>query len=119
MREGIKLVRTLKQTPPFNNGLGPEVSPGPAVATDEQIEEWLINQAGTQYHPIASCAMLPKSQGGVVNAKLQVYGLGTYFFVMVKAVFCSRSCFAANVRVVDSSIYPFEFASHVSVFHEF
>ncbi|KAF5379451.1 hypothetical protein D9615_006578 [Tricholomella constricta] len=94
MREGIKLVRALKQTPPFNSSLGDETFPGPTVVSDEDIEKWLIEQASTQYHPISSCAMLPRSQGGVVNAKLQVYGL-------------------ANVRVVDSSIFPFEFASHV------
>jgi len=94
MREGIKLVRALKQTPPFNNSLGNETFPGPTVGTDQELETWLINQASTQYHPISSCAMLPRSQGGVVNAKLQVYGL-------------------ANVRVVDSSVFPFEFAAHV------
>lgn len=77
MRQGIKLVRTLGQASPFNSSLGREIAPGPEIASDEQIEEWLINQASTQYHPIASCAMLPKSQGGVVNANLHVYGLGT------------------------------------------
>ncbi|KAG5643926.1 hypothetical protein DXG03_009334 [Asterophora parasitica] len=94
MREGIKLVRALKQTPPFNESLGEETLPGPDVVSDEDVERWLINMASTQYHPISSCAMLPRSKGGVVDAKLRVYGL-------------------ANVRVVDSSIYPFEFASHV------
>ncbi|GLB41482.1 putative alcohol oxidase [Lyophyllum shimeji] len=94
MREGIKLVRTLKDTKPFNSSLGNETVPGPSVVTDEDLDAWIINQASTQYHPIASCAMLPRSQGGVVNAKLQVYGLG-------------------NVRVVDSSVFPFEFAAHV------
>lgn len=94
MREGIKLVRALKDTPPFNASLGDETLPGPSVVTDQDIEAWLVNQASTQYHPISSCAMLPRSKGGVVDAKLKVYGLG-------------------NVRVVDSSIYPFEFASHV------
>ncbi|KAG6909527.1 hypothetical protein DXG01_017084 [Tephrocybe rancida] len=94
MREGIKLARSLKQTPPFSDALGDELLPGPAIVSDQDLEAWLVNQASTQYHPIASCAMLPRSQGGVVNAKLQVYGL-------------------ANVRVVDSSIYPFEFASHI------
>lgn len=76
MREGIKLVRDLGFTFPFNNSIGAETSPGPSVVTDQDIEEWLINTASTQYHPISSCAMLPRSQGGVVNAQLQVYGLG-------------------------------------------
>jgi len=94
LREGIKLVRMLGQTPPLNNSLGPETSPGPEVITDEQIESWLTSQASTQYHPIGTCAMLPKSQSGVVNAELQVYG-------------------TSNVRVVDSSVFPFEFGGHV------
>lgn len=38
--------------------------------------------------------MLPKEQGGVVDAHLRVYGLD-------------------NVRVVDSSIFPIEFAAHM------
>ncbi|EDR05339.1 uncharacterized protein LACBIDRAFT_329752 [Laccaria bicolor S238N-H82] len=41
-----------------------------------------------------SCSMLPKELGGVVNADLQVRG-------------------TANVRIADSSIYPFEFAAHL------
>ncbi|KAG5651442.1 hypothetical protein H0H81_008646 [Sphagnurus paluster] len=76
MREGIKLVRALKDTPPFNASLGDETLPGPSVVTDQDIEAWLVNQASTQYHPISSCAMLPRSKGGVVDAKLKVYGLG-------------------------------------------
>ncbi|KAF8159180.1 hypothetical protein B0H34DRAFT_655044 [Crassisporium funariophilum] len=94
MRQGVKLVRQVGEA--FGTAFGAEVSPGPGVVTDEQIDQWLINEAaGTQYHPASSCAMLPKAQGGVVNAKLQVYGL-------------------ANVRVADSSVFPFEFAAHLA-----
>lgn len=78
MREGIKLIRTLGQTFPFNNSIGGETTPGLSVNSDQAIEGWLLQQASTQYHPISSCSMLPKSQGGVVNAKLQVYGLGKF-----------------------------------------
>jgi hypothetical protein len=75
MRQGVKFVRTVGAA--YGATFGTEITPGPTVQTDQQIEEWLVSTAvGTQFHPTGSCAMLPKSQGGVVNAKLQVYGLG-------------------------------------------
>jgi choline dehydrogenase len=77
LREGVKFVRKLGQTPPFNNSLGAELSPGSAVVNDSDIDAWVIPQANTQYHPIGTCSMLPRNQSGVVNAKLRVYGTCT------------------------------------------
>jgi len=94
MREGLKLIRRLGSTAPISNLLKSETSPGPSVNTDEEWEAWMVGQAHTEFHPMGTCAMLPLAQGGVVNAKLQVYGL-------------------ANVRVADASVYPFEFSSHL------
>lgn len=93
MREGVKLARNVGVA--FGTTLGAEITPGPDVQSDEQIEAWLRGSgASTQYHPAGSCSMLPKELGGVVNADLQVHG-------------------TANVRIADSSIYPFEFAAHL------
>jgi choline dehydrogenase-like flavoprotein len=94
LRQGIKLARTIGSTPPFKDSLGAEVTPGPDVQTDADIENWLRNIAGTEFHPCGACAMLPKAQGGVVDANLKVYGL-------------------ANVRVVDSSVFPVSFSAHL------
>ncbi|ESK93764.1 gmc oxidoreductase [Moniliophthora roreri MCA 2997] len=94
MREGMKMARRLGQTEPISGFLGKETSPGDGVNSDEEWNNWLRGAVGTEYHPTGSCAMLSKAQGGVVNAKLQVYGL-------------------ANVRVADASVYPFEFSSHL------
>ncbi|THU95508.1 GMC oxidoreductase [Dendrothele bispora CBS 962.96] len=93
-RQGIKVARMIGATAPLSVSLGTETSPGSNVVTDEDIEAWLLGQVGTEYHPGSTCAMLPKSQGGVVNANLQVYGL-------------------ANVRVVDASVFPFSFTAHL------
>jgi len=77
MRQGIKFVRTVGAA--YGATFGTEITPGPTIQTDQQIEDWLVSTAvGTQFHPMGSCAMLPKAQGGVVNAKLQVYGLGMF-----------------------------------------
>ena len=73
-----------------------EVLPGAAVAddTDAEWDAWLQTQIGTEFHPSSSCAMLPLSLGGVVDAHLRVYGL-------------------ANVRVADSSVFPVSLACHL------
>lgn len=76
MREGMKLARTVAQTEPLSQYLTQETQPGSDVQTDEQWETWVRNNVATEYHPTASCSMLPKDKGGVVNANLQVYGTG-------------------------------------------
>ncbi|ESK83387.1 gmc oxidoreductase [Moniliophthora roreri MCA 2997] len=94
MRQGIKIARLLGTLAPLSNALQEETQPGANVVTDQDIEQYLTGQVGTEYHPGCSCAMLPKEQGGVVDAKLRVYGLN-------------------NVRVADASVFPFGFAAHL------
>lgn len=55
--------------------------------TLEQAKEFVQGNTVTEYHPIGTCAMLPREKGGVVDEKLLVYG-------------------TTNVRVVDASIFP-------------
>ncbi|KAF8959585.1 hypothetical protein BDZ97DRAFT_1666899 [Flammula alnicola] len=94
LRQGIKLARQIGATAPLSASLGTEVTPGPNVQSDQDIENWLRNSAGTEYHPQGACSMLPQNQGGVVDAKLKVYG-------------------TSNVRVVDSSVFPVSFSAHL------
>ncbi|KAG6856311.1 hypothetical protein H0H87_005590 [Tephrocybe sp. NHM501043] len=76
LRQGVKLARKLSQAAPISAAIGVETSPGADISTDEQIESWIRNMASTEFHPQATCSMLPKGLGGVVNSELQVYGLG-------------------------------------------
>jgi choline dehydrogenase-like flavoprotein len=94
LRQGVKLARQIAGTSPLKDSLGDEVTPGSSVQTDADIETWLKSSAGTEFHPSGACAMLPKDQGGVVDAQLRVYGL-------------------SNVRVVDSSVFPISFSAHL------
>jgi hypothetical protein len=95
MREGLKLARKIAGTAPLNSVVGDEITPGSTVASDNDWDAWLKNNGGTEFHPTSSCAMLPREQGGVVDNKLKVYGI-------------------SNVRIVDASVFPINFAAHVS-----
>src|SRR4051812_14993446 len=53
----------------------------------EEAKEFLRANTVTEFHPIGTCAMLPKERGGVVDANLKVFG-------------------TSNVRVIDASIFP-------------
>lgn len=71
-----------------------ETAPGLQVQSDQDWEDWLRGQISTEFHPSSTCAMLPREQGGVVDANLRVYGL-------------------SNVRVADASVPPFVFSAHL------
>lgn len=91
---GIKLARQVGETIPMSKSLTKETSPGSKVQSDEDWTQWLREEASTEFHPSSSCAMLPKEQGGVVDANLRVYGL-------------------ANVRVADASVIPIALSTHL------
>lgn len=95
LREGLKLARKIGGTAPLSSAIGDEVTPGSTVQSDADWDTWAANNIGTEYHPSCSCAMLPREEGGVVDADLRVYGV-------------------SNVRVADSSVFPIQFSAHVS-----
>lgn len=53
------------------------------------------DNCNTEHHPIATCSMLPRERGGVVDVGLRVYG-------------------TRNLRVVDASVIPLQTASNTS-----
>lgn len=76
LREGLKLARKLGGTAPLSSAVINEISPGSAVQSDDDWDTWAAQNFGTEFHPSCSCAMLPQSQGGVVDSNLKVYGTG-------------------------------------------
>ena len=94
LREGLKLARKLGETSPMKDTLTAEVTPGTDVQSDADWEDWMREKVDTEFHPSSSCAMLPLSQGGVVDATLKVYG-------------------TFNVRVADASVPPIAFSAHL------
>ncbi|KAJ6144647.1 hypothetical protein N7470_008542 [Penicillium chermesinum] len=94
LREGIKMARLLGGTAPLSNNLTKETTPGSDTQSDEDWNDFLSGFGGTEFHPSSTCAMLPREQGGVVDANLRVYGL-------------------ANVRVADASVPPIALSTHL------
>ncbi|KAH9059070.1 GMC oxidoreductase [Lactarius vividus] len=94
LRAGAKFARQIAQTQPLASALITELFPGTDVNTDDAWDNWVAQSVGTEFHPSSTCAMLPLTQGGVVDTNLRVYGL-------------------ANVRVADSSVFPMQFAAHL------
>ncbi|CAL1705809.1 unnamed protein product [Somion occarium] len=90
---GFKVSRAAAQFSPYKDIIAREVKPGPDVVTDDQIKEHIKSHVGTVWHMVGSCSMLPRDKGGVVDAKLKVYGTN-------------------NIRVVDLSILPILVSTH-------
>ncbi len=85
--ESVRVARDILTQPafePFNDG---ELSPGPSVATDEEILDWVAREGETAYHP--SCtARMGTDEGSVVDpATMKVHGV-------------------EGLRVVDASVMP-------------
>ncbi|KAF9870968.1 choline dehydrogenase [Colletotrichum karsti] len=92
--EGSKFARKIAEAGPIKAMWEAETEPGPDVQTDEQFREFAVNTVNSFYHPVGTCSLLPRDDGGVVDADLKVYG-------------------TKNLRVVDNSIVPIIISGHI------
>ncbi|MDE0240365.1 MAG: choline dehydrogenase [bacterium] len=84
--EGVKKMRDLIAQPAFDGLRGVELSPGPDVRTDKEIEEAVRALTSTDFHPCGTCKMGFGSDA-VVDSELRVHGMEA-------------------LRVVDASVMP-------------
>jgi choline dehydrogenase len=86
--EAIRVTRSILSQAAFSPFDGGEISPGPAVDTDEEILEWVRRDAETALHPSCTCRM-GTDDGSVLDpGSLRVHGLD-------------------GIRVVDASSMPY------------
>jgi choline dehydrogenase len=73
--EAVHVSRRILGQPAFAEFDGGEVSPGPGVATDQQILDWVARDAETALHPSCTCRM-GVDDGSVVDPlTMRVYGV--------------------------------------------
>jgi len=89
---GVKLILRIAQVEPLASHLdhkdeSPLLDHQLHLKSDKELEEVVRERLETLYHPASTCRMAPLEDGGVVDAKLRVYGV-------------------QGLRVCDASIFP-------------
>ncbi|MFO1091323.1 MAG: choline dehydrogenase [Hyphomicrobiales bacterium] len=84
--EAVKAIRTIVRQKAWDELRAEETTPGPSIASDDDIRRWLRTAAGTNYHPCCTCRM-GTGNDAVVDADGRVHGV-------------------EGLRVVDASIMP-------------
>lgn len=84
---GVKKSREIFSRPAFEPYVQEESQPGKSVVTDEQIRQYIRENAETLYHPVGTCKMGVDPMSVVDPQTLKVHGL-------------------ENLRVIDASIMP-------------
>ncbi|KAJ1028611.1 hypothetical protein NDA16_001777 [Ustilago loliicola] len=95
LSKAVKYCETIADTSPLKEITVARQDPDPSKYTsDDDFREFTKDQSVTEYHPIGSCSMMPREKGGVVDARLKVYG-------------------TKNVRVADASVIPIHVSLHI------
>ena len=82
IRKGRELMATL----PVSGIVGNEIAPGIERTSDEELLDWVRNNAETTYHPVGTCKM-GHDPMSVVDSELKVHGI-------------------KGLRIADASIMP-------------
>lgn len=87
MREGIRIARHVFNQPAFDAFRGEELTPGPAIQSDAEIDEFVRSHAEADYHAVGT-ARMGNDKMAVVDHELRVHDV-------------------QGLRIVDASIMPF------------
>ncbi len=86
--EAVHVARAILGQPAFGSFSGGEISPGPQIATDQEILDWVARDGETALHPSCTCKMGTDEMSVVDPTSMRVHGL-------------------EGLRVVDASVMPY------------
>jgi choline dehydrogenase len=86
--EAVRCARSILTQPAFGPYNGGEISPGPAVQTEEEILDWVARDAETALHPSCTCKLGTDALSVVDPLTMRVHGVD-------------------GLRVVDASVFPY------------
>ncbi len=85
-RQCIRIAREIASQSAFDYCRGPEVSPGPQVSSDTDLDRYVRENANSAYHPCGTCK-IGSDEMSVVDSELKVHGID-------------------GLRVADASVMP-------------
>jgi 4-pyridoxate dehydrogenase len=94
LRDGVRRARDVAFRQALAPYRGKELTPGPDVNTDAEIDAWIRKVALSAHHPVGTCAMGTHSEA-VVDPELRVLGV-------------------ESLRVVDASAMPEMVSAHIN-----
>ncbi len=87
MLAGMRLMRNLTATDAMQNVIEEEIYPGTDLQSDEELNQFISQNAWTVFHPCGTCRMGDNPAINVVDSQLRVHGIG-------------------GLRIADASIFP-------------
>jgi choline dehydrogenase len=82
----MRITRCIMTASPMRDIASDEIAPGIDIQSDDELLDWVRNNAETTYHPVGTCKMGSDAMA-VVDARLRVHGIEA-------------------LRVADASIMP-------------
>jgi len=86
LKEGFKCMKDICDQPAFDEFRGKRLDGMPDKPSDAEIEQWIRQSSGTDYHPCGTCRM-GNDEKAVVDGEMRVHGI-------------------EKLRVVDASVMP-------------
>ena len=87
MLEGMHLMRRFTATDTMQQLVEDEVYPGTDIQSDDELNQFIADNAWTVFHPCGTCRMGTDPSNSVVNERLQVHAIG-------------------GLRIADASVFP-------------
>ena len=82
----MRITRRIMTAPAMAAIATDEIAPGVNISADDELLDWVRNNAETTYHPVGTCKM-GSDPNAVVDEQLRVHGI-------------------SGLRVADASIMP-------------